>query len=282
MAEPSILPPTWDVPEEFGNRLGKQAGRQRPMFSEGHLLLVLHRPPRPDEVKRSGRYFWRKPDGTWTSSDLGAGPRALGRHLDEYAEVLERYDRQEEEAVDAEDYFAVLEALAPVRRAARHLYQALQEARQMVPGDRDLINFRDRAYETERAAELLYQETQHSLDFLMARRAEEQAASSRRMAVSAHRLNLLAAFFFPIATLSAVLGVNLKHGWEQVSAPWPFLAMLAVGLALGLILKSFVTEQPHKPAQSRAGEDTTQRDGPKVPYRKDKAPSGPDRRLAGR
>ena len=79
----------------------------------------------------------------------------------------------------------------------------------MCPDDRDLISFRDRAYEIERTAELLQTETKNAFDLLMARRADEQAESSRRMAVSTHRLNLLAAFFFPVAALSGILGVNL-------------------------------------------------------------------------
>jgi hypothetical protein len=54
MAAPSTLPPSWDVPQEFRNRLGKQAGRQRAMLSEGHLLLILHRPPDPHRDKRWG------------------------------------------------------------------------------------------------------------------------------------------------------------------------------------------------------------------------------------
>ena len=70
MAEKSVLPPLWKVPQEFRNRLGEQAGRQRVMFCDGHLLLVLHRPPKEDEVQRKGRFFWRSPDGTWTSSEL--------------------------------------------------------------------------------------------------------------------------------------------------------------------------------------------------------------------
>jgi hypothetical protein len=282
MADQSALPPSWEVPQEFRDRLGKQAGRQRAMLYEGHLLLILHRPPRPDDPKRSGRLFWRKPDGSWISSELGSGPQALSRHLDQYAEVLEKYDKQEEAAVDADDYFAVLEPLAPVHRATRHLHQTFQEARKMLPQDRDLINFRDRAYEIERMAELLYQETQNSLRFLTARRAEEQAASSQRMAVSAHRLNVLAAFFFPIATLSTIFGANLAHGWEQEAAPIPFLAMLIVGLAFGFLLKSFVTEDLRKPAPKSAADGSPPRDGLRTPNRVQKVPTGWGRPYSGR
>ncbi|MHC4179575.1 MAG: CorA family divalent cation transporter [Planctomycetota bacterium] len=282
MADHSTLPPSWQVPEEFRDRLGRQAGRQRAMHCEGHLLLVLHRPPAAGDVTRQGRFFWRQPDGSWASSDLGGGARALSRHLDEFTEVLEEYDRQEEGAATAEDYFAVLEPLAPVHRSARHLYQTLQEARKMVSQDRDLINFRDRAYEIERTAELLQRETQNSLDFIMARRAEEQAANSNRMARSAHRLNVLAAFFFPIATLSTIFGVNLLHGWEETMAPIPFLAMLTFGLALGFILKSFVTEHSPKPVEQRVPTDAPRAASPRTADRMEERPSHSNRRSTRR
>ena len=246
MAEQSPLPPHWEVPQKFRDRLGKEAGRQRAMHHDGHLLLVMHRPPEPEEVQRGGRYFWRRPDGAWASNELGSGTQALGRHLEEYAELVEQCDRQEEAAVTAEDYFSVLNRLGPIDRAAGHMHQVLQEARKLVPGDRDLLILRDRAYEIERTADLLYRQTRNSLDFAMARQAEEHAQSSHHMAVSSHRLNLLAAFFFPIAALTALFGVNLRHGLENEYAPWPFLIVLAIGLMFGFVLTSFVTFDPER------------------------------------
>lgn len=283
MAEPStLLPPTWEVPQEFRNRLGKQVGRQRAMVADGHLLLILHQPPASEHVKRVGRYFWRKPDGSWVSSDLGHGPRALGRHLDEYAEVLEKYDKQEEEAAGAEDYFAVLEALGPVHRSVRHLHQTLQEARKAVPKARDLIDFRDRAYEIERTAELLYSETHNGLNFTMARQSEQQAKNSRRMAVSAYRLNLLAAFFFPLATLAALFGVNLEHGFENAAAPLPFLGVVVFGLILGFVLQSFVTQDSYGPSQGGTHADGRRGPDRRKPGRVETGPSRSDRPLARR
>jgi hypothetical protein len=102
------------------------------------------------------------------------------------------------------------------------------------------------------------------------------------MARSAHRLNLLAAFFFPIATLSAVFGVNLIHGWESESAPIPFLAMLALGLMLGCVLTLFVTNRPPEPARKRTDRDRPQEDGPRTPYRRAETSAESGRRLAGR
>jgi len=172
MTKQSPLPKLWEVPQEFRNRLGKQAGRQRAMFFEGHLLLVLHGPPQADDPRREGRYFWRHPDGSWLSSNSGNGPQALEQHLNEYAELLQKYDRRAETASGTEDHFAVLNALAPVHRSARHMHETLQEAHKMVSQDRDLIHARDRAYEIERTAELLYGEVRNALDFAIARRTE--------------------------------------------------------------------------------------------------------------
>ena len=98
-------------------------------MKDGHLLLVLHAPPKPEDQVRVGRFFWRAPDGTWTSTELGSGIRALNKHLDEYEDQIAALDRQEEEATTARAYFGVLERLSPIHRAARNLYHVLQEAR---------------------------------------------------------------------------------------------------------------------------------------------------------
>lgn len=236
----SILPAVWEVPHEFRDRLGDQPGRQRLMQADGHLLLVLHRPPKPDEEHREGRFFWRKPDGAWLSTEQGAGLASLVAHLDEYDRLLEECDKIEEKATTAAEYFQVVNTVTPLARSIRNMHQALQEARQAMPDDRDLINLRDRAYDLERTADLLHTDARNGLEYAMARRAEEQAEAAHRMAVSAHRLNTLAAFFFPIATLSAIFGANLRHGWEDAPPPTPFLLLLAAGVACGFVLRRFI------------------------------------------
>lgn len=234
--ERSILPGTWQVPAEFRRRLGKKPGRQRAMQAEDHLLLVLHRPPGPDEIERQGRYFWRQPDGSWSSSDHGAGSQSLQRHLDEYAEQLQQLDQREEQATSAPDYFDVLNRVGPLLRAARNMHHVLQEARKLCPQDRELIHLRDHAYEIERTAELLHQDTKHSLDYLVAKRAEEYAATSQRMETAAHRLNVLAAFFLPIATLSAVLEVTPDQIQQHLETPLILAVLVAAGLVCGWLL----------------------------------------------
>ena len=85
-------------------------------------------------------------------------------------------------------------------------------------------------------------ETQHSLDFILARRVDEQAQSGRRAAASAYRLNLLAAFFFPLATLSAIFGTTFRHGWEEAPPPLPLLLLVGTGLLGGILLMGFVRQ----------------------------------------
>ncbi|HVX61526.1 MAG TPA: CorA family divalent cation transporter [Pirellulales bacterium] len=259
----TILPAGWQVPEIFRARLGENAGRQRAMQSEGHLLLVLHEPPEPGETERRGRFFWREPNDSWKSNSLGSGVMALKKHVAEYAERLEALDDQLQTAGSSDDYFRVLQSLAPLYRAARNMHAALQQAREMISSDRDLIVLRDQAGELERSAELLQSDARHGLDFMVARKSEEQAQRGYEMAVSAHRLNLLAAIFFPIATLSAIFGMNLEHGLP-LQSPAAFWIVLVFGLVGGLFLTLLIANRPRadgarprkartEKARSRAG-----------------------------
>lgn len=246
MNQPSLLPPVWNVPEVFRKRLGNRVGRQRAMVADGHLLLVLHAPPGPEDLERTGRFFWRQPDGTWSSDCFGGGSHALTQHLDDYQSQVDALEQADDEAGNANDYFDVVYRLDPIHRAARNLHQTLQDAREATPDDRDIINFRDRAYQIERTAELTVRDARNGLDLEIARRAEEQAKHSFQMATSAHRLNMLAAFFFPIVTLCTIFSTNVKHGLEETPGPWPLLGILAAGLVLGFFLKGFVTAKPNR------------------------------------
>lgn len=241
MAMKSQLPSTWNVPTTFRERLGDSVGKQRLMQADGHLLLVLHGPPKADQVERVGRYFWREPNGTWHGYEPGGRSVSLAGHLADFQQMAEKLDRQEDAATSAREYFELMSLVGPLHRTARNLHAVLQQAREAVPDDRSLINHRDQAYELERAFELLHTDAKNGLDFAIARQGEAQATASHRMARSAHRLNMLAAFFFPLATLSAVLGVNLQHGGEQLPGPMPFYTMVGAGLAAGLVLMIYVS-----------------------------------------
>lgn len=239
----SILPTSWDIPQSIRRRLGNRVGRQRSMSADGHLLLVMHAPPDAKEHERHGRFFWRNPEGEWKSKELGNGIRAVNKHVEEYEDVVARLDRQEDEATTTDDYFEILEELTPVLRAVRNMHLVLQEARKACPDDHEVINLRDRAYAIERSAELMFDGSKNALEFAVAKRAEQQARSSYQMEVAGHRLNMLVAFFFPVATLTAIFGVNLEHGFETYQPPLGFLTVIAIGLALGAVLAIFVSQQ---------------------------------------
>ncbi len=213
------------------------------MFHEGHLLLVLHELPAADEVTRDAGFFWRRPDGTWASTTRHANHMAVDAHLGEYEATLNALDEAEERSLTANEYFELMQHLNPLVRATRNLHATLQQAREMVPEDRRIINYRDRSYAIERRAELLAGDARNALDYAIARKSEEHAENSKRMSIASHRLNVMAAFFFPIATLCAIFGVNLRHGLEpdRVDHYWPFVAVLGVGLLAGVILTLFVT-----------------------------------------
>ena len=90
-------------------------------------------------IGRKGRFFWRQPDGTCSSNTLGAGPEAVRKQLDEYFDIVTRFEEQDEQATSAADYFSVVYGLAPIHRSARNMHQALQHARELCPQDRDIF-----------------------------------------------------------------------------------------------------------------------------------------------
>jgi len=235
------LPLTWKIPRSIRVRVGDTAGRQRVIYEEDHLLLVLHQAPVAGDTHRVGRFLWRTADGAWSASDGGDGPAVLMKHLAEYAAVIAKYDQQEENATSSQEYFLVIEGLLPLIRSTAHLHQVLQEARKLLPDDRGLINARDQAYELERTVDLLYTSAKNGLDFEIAKRAEEEAIASRAMARSAHRLNVLVGFFFPLATISSVMGMEMVNLSPEV---WPAMGLIVItGLMVGLILAMFITRQ---------------------------------------
>ena len=82
----------------------------------------------------------------------------------------------------------------------------------------------------------------------MARRAEEQAKSGEKMALASHRLNVLAAIFFPVVTISSIMGMNLARGLnEEMLSQWLFWVVLAAGLVCGFLLKAAVIDAPTRP-----------------------------------
>ena len=234
------LPFLWELPDEIKERFGERgAGKQRAMVADGHLLLVLHRSPKRDQRRREGVFFWRKPDGEWLCSGKGEGLHGLRRHIEEYSLAEQGFSEEYDRAEAAEDYFQILEEMAPLHHAAKNLHATLQAAREGVPDDRDIIDLRDWAYDLERTLDLLYMDTKNALDFNIAKKAEEEAKLSLRSLQTAHRLNMLAAIFFPLTAISSVFGMNLRSGLEDASI-LIFWVVSVLGILLGFAIREWV------------------------------------------
>jgi hypothetical protein len=256
----TIVPEDWQIPHKIRSRFGETAGKQRIMMADGHLVMVLHEPPGWEDSERKARLLWRNPSGCWTWTSSGDTAHLLKKHIAGFAEKSERLESQLQNACCSSDYFALLKEVVPIHRTCRNLHAALQQAREAVPDDHELIVARDAASDLERAFELLHTDAKNGLDFLVALRAEEQSQRSYQMAVSAHRLNILAALFFPITAMSSVLGMNVVSGLELMPGATMFWTVLAVGLGAGVLLAQTISGGPvpdvgieRKPARVAAG-----------------------------
>ena len=239
-ADPSVLPKLWNIPDAIRNRLGREAGPQRAMLEEGHLLIILHQPPEPDEHTRKAALFWRQPSGEWRSNLPGAAPASLQDLLQSYEQQLTALEGLENNAKSATDYHSVLEKIAPILRSSRGLHRALQQARELLKSETLLINFRDQAAGVERTAELLLQDAQFGLNFTVAKQAEAQSALAQQMAVTAHRLNLLAALFLPLTALASIFGMEIHS--QVKDTPTNFWLICLLGVLIGLLVGGFLMQ----------------------------------------
>lgn len=246
----NVIPHNWDVPATFRGRLGAHAGRQRVMFADGHLLIILHQLPRADEPgERTARLFWRKPDGAWKSSGSGAtNIAALRAHVEEFDTAVDAMEARAETAANASAWFAVLHESAPLLRTVRNMSAVLQEARDLAKTDRDLITVRDAAQDIERAIELIHGHARSGLDYTIAKSAEDGARHTKHVVDTGHRLNLIAATFLPITALGALLGMTLPHGLEQ-QPPWLFWCVAAGAFLVGLLIRGTLPKAPSQDEQ---------------------------------
>jgi hypothetical protein len=243
-AKPEVtpLPKAWDVPAAIRARIGEEAGPQRAMFEEGHLLVIVHHIPKPDQSRREPAFFWRNPEGEWRSTEgKGLGPVALQGFLEKWETCLQALDEQEQKSTTAHQYHALLESAGPILRTTRGLHRALQQAREAVKDDRDLINFRDTAAALERSAELLLQDAQFGLDFIAAKQSEHQAQLAQQMSRTAHRLNILAALFLPVTALASIFSMEVHSGLANTRTN--FMIVLAAGCLLGAGLAKWVSRK---------------------------------------
>ncbi len=235
-----IIPPAWSLPDALRLRLGQSTyGRQRALFEEGHLLLVLHKPPGPEDRTREGVLFWRNPAGDWQCNRGGPGPGGIKRHVQGYSELEAKLTASYEQGLNLNALFDLVETLTPLVRASRNMHQALQTARESIKQDALLIELRDLGYEVMRNLELLSEDVRNAIQYRTAREAEAQAQLSRQALQASHRLNILAALFFPLTAVASLFGMNLAHGLHQDKVAI-FWVVTAVSVGLGIAMKSWV------------------------------------------
>lgn len=238
-----IVPDLWPLPAPLRQKLGTRAGRQRLLTHDGHAVLVLHHVPRPNEHGRRPAVFWRLPDGSWRASPGADDVATLRTHLETYITAIEEIDERLEHAKRASEFFTLLRTARPLHRAARNLNAVLTALKEMCPDDAEVLALRDRAYDIERQAELEVGDAENGMEFMVAQRAEEQAAISQRIAEESHRLNLLAAICLPVTALGAVLGMNLQNGLEALPEPATFWIVVGVAFAFGFLLRANVQKR---------------------------------------
>ena len=235
-----ILPGTWKVPELFHARLGEQAGRQRMMSADGHLLIVLHKIPQPGNPDRESILFWRDTAGGWKSTGSGAGLAELRGLLEDFTKHVDKLEDRMQASPNSKNYFEILQTTGPLLRTVRNMHTALQQAREAFPVDRNILVARDQAGELERAVELLHADAKNGLEYMVARQAEEQAENSEQLLKAGHKLNMLIAIFLPLTALGSAFGMNFRHGLEGVTSPLLFWGTLLVGIMLGFFVKALL------------------------------------------
>ena len=235
-----ILPGTWKVPDVFHARLGEQAGRQRMMAAEGHLLLILHKIPQPGNPDREPILFWRDTSGAWKSTGSGTGIAELRGLLEEFGKYVDKLEDNLQGTPNSKTYFEILQTSWPLLRTVRNMHTALQQAREAFPNDRNILLARDQAGELERAVELMHADAKNGLEYMVARQTEEQAENSEQLLKAGHKLNLLIAIFLPLTAIGSAFGMNLRHGMEGVSTPLLFWGTTFLGLVLGFMVKGLL------------------------------------------
>lgn len=246
-AMPAPIPSSWSLPQTVLARIGSGPGRQRLIAEDGHVVLVLHAMPNADDpTRRLARYFWRSPHGAWRASATPADSTvaSLRAHVEAFFERADHFEEEIEQASTAEDWFRLLHELAPFARTARNMAKVLQDLRDHLGPDPDVIGIRDRAVDVERAAELVHQWASQGLEYTIAKTNEEQARLSEYISRSSHRLNLLAAFTLPLTALGSLLGMNLESGLEHAARPWLFYGTGAFCVLLGLVIRYSMPEPP--------------------------------------
>lgn len=236
------LPAHFHLEPELLEQLSGRPGHQRCVEGAGELLLVVHEVPKPRIPERDALFFWKRHDGSWMQAS-GPGIGGLGELLDRYEKAIDAHEEVIDEADTAAEIFKILRHSGPLSRSSRNLVMALEQVLAIDHDDREILGYRDRAREIERAADLLNTDGRVALEFWRAERAEEQARSGARLNRIAFRLNLLAGFFLPLVALGGLFGMNVDL--PSFAKPM-FWGILFSGLMIGAVLLFLVGRQTGK------------------------------------
>jgi len=247
-------PKIWDLPFEIRRQLSGRGGRQRAIAADNHLMVVLYCVPEPESNRGETVYFWRNRDHEWHYSERGGGFSALEKVVQQYEDRVAKLDDALSTAEDSRARFQVLDEITPVLRSVRNLSDTLHKAWELSEHQRATENVGNKAKlkedepqqpplqmvwehanEITRAAEILKSDAESAIQFAHARQQELQSHYVRQQSQAAHRLNILAATFLPVATISSVFGMNLASGLENTHVLfWLVLvAAVAVGAWIG-------------------------------------------------
>lgn len=230
MHEPQGLPGWLELDQELLGQISNRPGGQRCLTGDRELLLVVHEVPEARVPERSARFFVLRQNGTWDDG-AGGGLDSLAELMNRYEATIDRYEDEIEEADTAAEVFGLIRHAGPIARSSRNLAAVLTHAVELCKDDRKIMELRDRSYEIQRAAELLYHDAKLTLEFWQAESAEEHQAAAERLNVMAYRLNLLAGFFLPVVAMGGLLGMNVEIPQIFQNAFW---IILLAGMSLGL------------------------------------------------
>jgi len=257
-------PKIWDLPFEIRRQLSGHAGRQRTIIADDNLLIVLRQVPAGKSEFGDTVSFWKDREHQWHFSERGGGLSALERLVQDYDDRVAALEESLAGAEDSEARFQTLDEVTPVLRAVRGLCDALGKAREWsdqhvdstrsapsqtpkratsdkneeLPEPSKLHVLFDHASEISRSAEFLKSDIEGAIRFAHARQQEIQSHYVRQQSQAAHRLNILAATFLPVATISSVFGMNLASGLEKSSFLFWIVLLLAtvVGAWIGFFV----------------------------------------------
>lgn len=240
MHEESLkLPSHFEIESDLREQLGSRPGHQRCVVGESELLLVVHEVPQAGVPERQAIFFWRTHQGEWRQPN-GKGLSELGALLDRYTKAIDENEELLEVTESTEQVFKILRHAGPLTRSMRNLVHALEEALAQETDDKEILNYRDRARELERAAELLQNDARETLIFWQAEASEEHAKSSDRLGKILFKLNLVTGFFLPVVALGSLFGmnVNLPDFVHEL-----FWLIFVGGLAVGGLLLWYVARK---------------------------------------